>query len=299
MNWLLQWSFDPGIVAAIALAAILYWRGRRRLSDVRRGVPLERWRVASFYAGLVVVLLALESPIDVLSAYLFSFHMIQHLLLIMVAAPLILMGDPGVSIMRGVPLSLRRSVLGSGARQGWLHHLGHWFGRLNHPVPAAVIFLVDLYLWHWNFLFNLTLQNDAVHAFEHLCFLGTALLLWTQVIDQRALHPRLGHFQRAIFTVIVGGLSNLLAMYFVFSTVPLYTYARVINRPFGMTALGDQQLAGGIMWVPVLFLFAGAFATFMYLGLGEDAEAAPQAAVETPYRVIPRRAPGDVGGRHV
>lgn len=299
MNWLTQWSFDPGIVVGIALAAVLYWRGRRKLSDARRGAPLSRWHVLAFYGGLAVIVVALESPIDVLGATLFSFHMIEHLLLIMIAAPLILLGDPAITIMRGVPLTARRAVLGN-ARQGWLHGLASVFGAVNRPIPAAAIFLGDLYLWHWSYLFNLTLSSGVVHVGEHLCFLLTALLLWTQVIDQRALHPRLTYFQRAIYTILVGSLSNLLAMYFVFSTVPLYKYARVIHRPFGLTALGDQQLAGGIMWVPVLFLFSGAFAAFMYLGLAADAQQSdPVPSAGAPYKLLSEPTPSNAGGRYV
>lgn len=300
MNWLTQWSFDPGIVAGVAVASVLYWRGRRRLSDARRGPPTSRWHVLAFYAGLVVVLLALETPVDALAATLFSFHMIEHLLLIMIAAPLILLGDPAVTLMRGVPLTTRRNVLGK-VGQSQIHTLGSAFGTINRPIPAAAIFLADLYLWHWNYLFNLTLRNDAVHVAEHLCFLLTALLLWTQVIDQRALHPRLTYFQRAIYAVLVGAAGNLLAMYFVFSTVPLYSYARVTHRPFGLTALGDQQLAGGIMWVPVLFLFSGAFAVFMYLGLAEDARQVDAVipSPEAPYNLLPKRTQGSAGGRYV
>ncbi len=298
MNYWTEWSFDPGIVAGIVLAGILYWLGRRRLHDVRRGLPLNRRRIAAFYAGLGVVLIALESPIDSLGEVLFSFHMIQHLLLMMVAAPLILLGDPGVTIVRGIPLSIRRAVLGRGAKQGWLHTLGAWFGKLNQPVPAAIVFLVDLYVWHWDYLWNLTLRNDAVHAVEHLCFLFIALLLWTQVIDQRVLHPRLTYFQRAIYSILVGAAGNLLAMYFVFSSVPLYSYAHEVGRPFGMTALGDQQIAGAIMWVPVLFLFSGAFAIFMYRGLADDAsQNDPLPAAAPQYSLLPKQA-DSMGGHH-
>jgi putative membrane protein len=298
MNYWTQWSFDPGIVAAIVVAAILYWRGRRRLNEVRRGPPLTRWRIVAFYCGLGVVLVALESPIDTLGAVLFSFHMIQHLLLIMVAAPLILLGDPGVTMMRGVPLGARRAVLGRGARQGWLRGLGAIATRVNRPVPAAGIFIADLYIWHWNYLWNLTLENDTIHGLEHLCFLFTALLLWTQVIEQRVLHLRLTNFQRAVYTVLVGSLGNFLAMYFVFASKPLYDYAQEIHRPFGMTALGDQQIAGAIMWVPVLLLFSGAFAVFMYRGLADDAQHADaRPGAEPQYKLLPKRA-HSMGGQH-
>lgn len=201
-------------------------------------------------------------------------------------------------MMRGVPLSARRAVLGRGARQGWLQRLGAFVATVNRPTPAAAIFIADLYLWHWNYLWNLTLENDTIHALEHVCFLFTALLLWTQVIEQRALHPRLTNFQRAVYTVLVGSLGNFLAMYFVFASKPLYNYALEIHRPFGMTALGDQQIAGAIMWVPVLLLFSGAFGVFMYRGLADDAQqidAHPGAGPQ--YKLLPKRA-DSMGGQH-
>lgn len=298
MHALTNWSFDPGIVAGIAAAALLYWRGRRRLTDLRRGGPSTWYRTLSFYLGLAVLAVALQSDIDILGATSFAFHMIQHLLVIMVAAPLILLGDPVVTVMRGVPLSLRRTVLQAGSRRPWFHTAIALFGRLNTPIPAAVLFLADLYFWHWNVMFNLTLQNDVAHATEHLSFLGTALLLWAQVIDTRVLHPTLSYLQRAVYVVLVGASGNLLAMYFVFSTVPLYHYARLLHHPFGLSALADQQYAGVIMWVPVLLLFAGAFGVLVYLGLGEDARTAHlQSTSMSTYRLLPRQ-PGNLGGRN-
>jgi cytochrome c oxidase assembly factor CtaG len=302
MNWLAQWSFDPSVVIGLVLAALLYWRGRhphagtrpagrwRLLSVVSetRKAPPRLWHALSFYAGLAVIFVALESPIDALSAYLFSFHMIQHLLLIMVAAPLLLLGDPAVTLLRGIPLTLRRPALQSLARRSWVRQAVRRLSLLARPRSVFVIFTVDLYLWHWNWLFNLTLQYDAVHLLEHLCFLVTAILFWSQVINQRALHARLSYTQRAAYTVITAAASNFLAMYFVFTPKPLYTaYAHIAHRPFGMTALGDQQVAGAIMWVPVLFLFGGAFAVCLYKALGEDeGETSAVPPGETPYSMV-------------
>lgn len=294
MTWpsvLLQWSFDPSVVVGIVLAAVLYWRGRTpvAIARERRNALTYRWQAVSFYTGLVVVFVALESPIDTLSASLFTFHMLQHLLLIMVAAPLLLLGDPAITLLRGVSLTGRRAVLGYAARQTWVHRVGRvasWFMR---PAPAFFIFTFDLYLWHWNKLFNLTLQNDAVHLLEHSCFLITALLFWSQVVDQRALHARLSYVQRAIFTLLASAASNVLALYFVFTPRVLYSaYADQTHRSFGMTGLGDQQLAGALMWIPVLFIFGGAFAVCLYKALSEDeherADAVP--AGTTPYSMV-------------
>jgi putative membrane protein len=275
MTWpenLTRWSIDPSIVIGIAIAVVLYWRGRRPLTVVRDGRRQTRpWNAAAFYAGILVIVAALESPIDALSASLFSFHMVQHLLLIMVAAPLLLLGDPAMTMLRGFPLALRRSVLGFAARQPWVRRLASALSWLARPQIVFIVFLVDLYLWHWSRLFDLTLRNDAVHLLAHLCFLGTSLLFWSQVIGQRAIHARLPYVWRAVYILITAFASNLLAMYFVFTPKPLYAaYAQLASRPYGMSALGDQQLAGAIMWVPVLFLFGGAFAVCLYKALAED-----------------------------
>lgn len=270
---LLRWSIDPSIVLGILLTIALYWRGTAR--SLRVVGPTSRQsripQALAFAAGLIVVILALESPIDYLSASLFSFHMIQHLLLIMVAAPLLLLGDPGVTIMRGTPLEVRRAVLRAGSRRRWVRQFVRGASKAGSPRGAFIIFAADLYLWHWSKLFNLTLQNGAVHLIEHLCFLLTALLWWSQVIDQRAVHARLSYAQRAVFTVLTAAVSNVLALYFVFAPLPLYSaYADLKSRAYGMTVLGDQQIAGAIMWVPVLFVFGGAFAVCLYKALAED-----------------------------
>lgn len=290
MNWpavLTQWSFDPAIVIGIGLAAVLYRCGMRNaIRPVGERKAVLRWRAPAFYAGLGVIVLALESPIDALSTRLFTFHMIQHLLLIMVAAPLMILGDPAITLLRGVPLSLRRVTLGFLARRAWVHHLGALFSWIMTPVSAFLIFLIDLYLWHWTWLFDLTLRNNAVHLTEHLCFLATSMLFWSQVIDQRAVHARLSYARRAAYLAIIMPGSNLLAMYFVFTPKPLYAYAG-LPRLYGMTALGDQQIAGAVMWVPVMFLMGGALAVCLYKAIMEsEHEAVPLTFGETPYSTV-------------
>jgi cytochrome c oxidase assembly factor CtaG len=295
MTWqstLSQWSLDPSVVVGVVLAGALYWRGQRPLSIVVGGRPrsVRLWQAGAFYAGLLVIVVALESPIDYLSASLFTFHMIQHLLLIMVAAPLLVLGDPGITMLRGVPLRMRRQALGFAVRQPWIHLIGRLVAWLRRPTQTFVVFIAVLYLWHWNWLFNLTLENDTVHVLEHICFLAVALLFWSQIIEQRAVRTRLSYARRAVYIVLTGAASNVLAMYFVFAPRPLYTaYSQLPSRPFGMTTLGDQQMAGAVMWVPVLFLFAGAFAVCLYKAIGESEHEDIVPAADASYSLLPVR----------
>lgn len=279
-----QWSVDPSIVIGVVAAAVLYWRGWRPLSANR---PSARrfWNAAAFYAGLTVVVLSLESPLDVLAAHLFTFHMIQHLGLIVVAAPLLILGDPGLTMLRGIPLSTRRSVLGAIAQSPKIRRLGVVGRPFRSPTFVAVLFVFDLYIWHWSVLFNSTLSNGTIHVGEHLCFLITALLFWSQIIDQRGLHAHLSYLQRALYTVLVGAAGNVLAMYLVFAPRPLYAgYASLPSRLYGMSTLVDQQIAGAIMWVPVLFIFGATFSALLYKALQEDERQTPVIATgAAPY----------------
>lgn len=276
LNMLLRdWSFEPLVIVPLVLAGCLYWLGGR----TPRGAARDWWRADCFYLGLVTIFVALEGPVDWFDGQLFWVHMLQHLMLIMVAAPLLVLGDPVMPFIRSSPLRPRRKVLKVVSRQSALKRAGHLVSSVATPWPVAIVFTLDLYLWHWSWLFNLTLQNQVIHDVEHVCFLVTALVLWSQVIDQKPLRAQMGYLHRAAYIVIVGAAGNLLAMYFVFAQRPLYTqYASLHPRPFGMGALMDQQLAGALMWVPVLFVFATAFAICLYKWLGEQER--PERATE-------------------
>ncbi len=271
-----HWSLDPSVGIGVAVAAVLYWRGWRSLGIVRSGRRVgalghRRWNALAFYAGLLIVVIALESPIDWLSPQLFTFHMLQHLLLIMAGAPLLVLGDPAMTLLRGLPLSWRRRSLGFAARRSWIERAGRRLAWVRSPRTIFAVFIADLYLWHWSWLYDLTLQNNAVHLIEHASFLLTSLLFWSQVIDQRGMPARLSYARRAAYLVFTAAASNILALYLVFAPKAVYPwYAHLTSRPFGMSALGDQQIAGALMWVPVLMLFGGAFAVCLFKALGED-----------------------------
>ena len=270
----------PLLLVAVALA--LHIAGERRVVAMRRR-PRDRrarWRAASFYAGLATIVVALAGPIDTYASKLFWVHMVQHVLLLTVAAPLIVLGAPWMSIWRPLPLGFRRGVAGAIARDRWaapMRAAGHWLGS---PVGAFVAFNVNLILWHIPVMYDLTLRYLGVHALEHTTFLLFGVLLWSQVIDSPPLRVRLRPDMAVYYMLASGVVSWLLSLVLAFAPSPLYpVYAHLANRPGGISALADQQIAGGVMLGPgsvsiTLFVFLG-----LYRWLGrEDETAAAEAA---------------------
>jgi putative membrane protein len=245
-----DWSLDPPLVLVVDLA-ILYWIGDRRTVTPQRKRGEQRWRSACFYAGLFVLAVALASPIEPLSEQLFWVHMVQHILLLVVAAPLIVVAQPWVRLWRCLPLDTRRWLargLSQGARTAPLRSLSRFLGD---PVVAFVAFSAVLLAWHLPFMFDATLRSGTLHALEHTLFFSTALMFWKQVIPSPPLHIRLVAAQRVVYAI--GGMivSWALAVVLALAPHPLYShYAHLAGRPGGITALADQHLAAGIMWVP-------------------------------------------------
>ena len=245
-----DWSLDPALVLVIA-TALLYLAGdTRRIAPARLRAE-RRWRSVSFYSALALLAIALDSPLDALSAKLFWVHMVQHVVLLLVAPPLIIMARPWMRLWGPLPLGWRRPLartLGTSVRTAWLRRLSRALGR---PLPSFMLFCGVLLAWHVPALFNATLRSTALHALEHTLFLGTALMFWKQVINSPPLRARLGAAERIVYVLGAMVVSWILAVVLAFAPHPLYaTYAHEVSRPGNITALGDQQLAAGIMWVP-------------------------------------------------
>ncbi len=239
------WSFEPGVLLGVAAGAAAYAVGLRRLwraAGVGRGIA--RWQAAAFALGLATILLALVSPLDALADTLFAAHMSQHLLLILVAPPLLLWGNPIVALLWALPRARRAALL------AWWRAspLRHEWDAISHPAAAWTLHAATLLAWHVPPLFDAALRNDAVHALEHASFLGTALLFWWPV-----LHPagrrRLGYGGALLYVfamfMLGGGLGALLT----FTSAVLYAYGPGTGA-WGLSPLQDQQLAGLIMWIP-------------------------------------------------
>jgi cytochrome c oxidase assembly factor CtaG len=230
-------------------------------------VPAERLRTAAFVAGLATIVVALESPIDRYADTLFWVHMTQHVLLLTVAPPLILFGRPWPRMWRALPLSWRtnlgRTLAGSRATAP--------IRRLARPWPAWLLFNGAVAAWHIPGAYDLTLTSSAVHDLEHAIFFFGGLLFWARVIDPGPLRPRLSWPVRIAYVVGAMVVSWVIAIILVMAQHPLYPhYAALAHRPGGISAGTDQQLAGGVMWVPGSIAYSIAVFVGFYRWLEPD-----------------------------
>jgi putative membrane protein len=245
-----DWSLDPPLVL-VADLAVLYWIGSRRTVTPARKAAAQRLRSAAFYGALVVLAIALASPLEKLSEELFWAHMVQHVLLMLVAAPLVVIAQPWVRLWRSVPLAGRRRIAGTFMHDEHAAPLRAISRTLGAPTAGLVIFTVVLLGWHLPVMFDATLSSGALHALEHTLFFAASVLMFKQVIASPPLHATLNDTQRLLYVIAAMTVSWILAVVLAIAPSPLYShYAHLASRPGGISALADQQLAAGVMWVP-------------------------------------------------
>jgi cytochrome c oxidase assembly factor CtaG len=227
--------------------------------------PWQWWRTTLFFLGLATLVLALASGIEIVAGDVFSIHMIQHMLLTTVAAPLLMLGAPIRPILRGLPTAVRRTVVrpiaGSHAVRALMH-------LLRHPLVAVGIYVGGLYLWHWPALYDAAVENPALHGLEHAHFLIGALLFWSVVIDPEPFKGTLPYAARIVYVLLAGAAQNtLLGGLLSFSSRVYYTHYIDTSARLGFDALTDQRIGGAIMWVPgdAIFLIAASGAFFIWL----------------------------------
>ncbi len=232
---LTAWTFDPTVVAALLATAVLYLRGVRR---VRRPDRKLANRAACFLGGLVVLWLALQSPIDTYADVRLSTHMVQHLLLTMVAAPLLVLGAP-------VTLGLRASS--AAFRHRWLLPLlRSWPVRLlSVPVVSWAQFALVLWASHFSPLYEAAVRSDGVHALEHLLYVASAVLFWSPVVGIDPSPKRLTHPARLLYLFLAMPQASFLGLAMWGATRVLYPSYQAALGP--AAALDDQHLAGTIM----------------------------------------------------
>jgi cytochrome c oxidase assembly factor CtaG len=246
-----SWTFEPWIIVPALLTGAIYLRGWWQL---HRALPknFSVWRLIAFQAGLLTLFLALASPLHPLAELLLQFHMIQHLLLMMVAPPLLLLGAPTLPFLRGVPRPLLHG-LGPLFASRPLQRLGH---LVTHPIVCLVAFTVTNTGWHVPALYELALRSQLWHEVQHLCFLVAALLFWYPVVQPWPSRLRWPRWAIIPYLLVADIQNTALSAFLIFSERVLYPTYAAAPRLWNIAPLDDQAAAGAIMWVPgsVIFL---------------------------------------------
>jgi putative membrane protein len=255
----LDWTGGPALLWVLG-AALLYWLGGRR----RRRPAGGAWRTAALVGGLLAIVVALDSPIDSLADELFWVHMVQHILLIGVATPLLALARPWNRMWRGFPLAYRRDVAAAIAAPRWrrLRAIASFCGG---AVASWLLFNVTFCAWHLPILYDAALRWEFVHAFEHLTFFATALLFWTRVVYSPPWRSTLTEIGKLVYlgsTMVIGWV---LAIVLALAGSPIYSvYADEASRPGHISAFTDQQFAAGVMWVPGSIAYSVAIVAIAY-----------------------------------
>ena len=240
------WKLEPGTVVPLALSAALYLRGAR----LSRGAT--RREMACFWSGLAILTLALVSPLHPLGEALFSAHMAQHEILMLLAAPLLALSRPLAPFLWGLPAGWRRA-LGQWSKTPAVRKA--WQGA-TEPLSAWWIHAAALWGWHVPVLFQATLRSEWVHAAQHLSFFLSALLFWWSLFHARG---RMGQGQSVFYIFTTAVHTGILGALLTFAPTVLYPAYTPTAPLWGVTALQDQQIGGLIMWVPagVVYLAVG------------------------------------------
>jgi putative membrane protein len=243
---LYAWAWDPLILLGLVIAAVLYWRGATQEHGLRR------WERSCYWAGWCSLFIALVSPLHPMGEVLFSAHMAQHEILMLISAPLLVLGRPLIPYLWGLPLNARK-LAGEATRSNGVQAVWSWIAR---PVNAWWIHAVALWGWHAPSLFQATVESDFIHTLQHLSFLGSALLFWWALLRGR--HAESNYGLAVLYVFSTGVHSSILGALLTFSQRVWYPVYTQTTGPWGLTPLEDQQIGGLIMWVPAGLVFVAA-----------------------------------------
>ncbi|MFI5226646.1 MAG: cytochrome c oxidase assembly protein [Candidatus Limnocylindrales bacterium] len=248
---LLDWTFDPLIAIPLFVAGIAYVWAVRRVDREHPANPVPRIRIVTFIAGLLAIEIALQSIVERYDTTFFSVHMVQHLLLTLIAPPLLALGAPVTLLLR---------VSRPGFRQRFLLPILHSrvASVLSFPVFTWFFFAGVMWATHFSPIFERSLVDPGVHDAEHALYLTAGILFWWPAV---ALDPspwRMSHPARMLYTGLQMPQNTFLAFVILNASVPLYAHYANLNLPWGPTAVADQQLAGAIMWIvgDLVFMFS-------------------------------------------
>jgi putative membrane protein len=248
------WEVRPIVLIVLLTMGTLYFVGWRRLRRQSAHQKLATGlRLASYFSGLGIIALSLMSPIDRLGGQLFFMHMVQHMLFMMLAAPLLWLAEPFPIALWALPGKARHQVGGLFTSDSAFRRT---FAAATSPAICWLIF-VSIYLgWHDPQAYNAALYHDWVHDIQHITFFGASMLYWWPVIGAAPhIHARFPEWAKLPYLIGTIPPNMFIGVSIAFATDVRYTYYESIPRFFGFTVMQDQQLSGAIMWIVGSMMF--------------------------------------------
>ncbi|MGD0306209.1 MAG: cytochrome c oxidase assembly protein [Candidatus Acidiferrales bacterium] len=258
-----SWSLPIGVNVAIVVSLLIYIRGWLRIR--RTGADAFSFsRLVVFACGMLALWLAIGSPLEALDDSSLVAHMVQHLLLMLAAPPLILLGAPALPFLHGLPSWFVRVPLGAFLRSRAVQKFGE---VITEPLFCWIAAMVVMIGWHVPAAFELALRSDGWHNFEHICFFVTSILFWWPVVQPWPSVARWPRWAMPIYLLLGMIAGSLVSAYMTFSDAILYPSYAHAPRIFAMSPLDDQVAAGGLMWfvMTVAFLIPSVVITVRYL----------------------------------
>jgi len=250
-----SWEWRFVVIAIVTLSSSVYINGfahirtlrnRSASRDVVGLVPY--WRLLCYLGGILCIILALLSPVEVLSGQLFFMHMIQHMLLVMCAPPLLLVSNPFPILLWGLPVKVRNVVAGLFVGSSLLRKL---LKRYAGPSAIWITFVMVYIGWHDPMLYEAALRSKFVHDIEHISFFLISMLFWWHVTSAAPrVHQNLAYGKRIAYLLVTIPVNMITGVIITFSRQPIYEYYVKIQRPWSLTVMQDQMLGGIIMWIP-------------------------------------------------
>ena len=270
------WNWNPLPTLLLLVAAYLYLNGLANWE--RPSHPINLWQKISFFTGLFLIFIALQSPLDNLSEHMLSFHQLQHFLLRMLAPLLVLLGAPLTPVLRGLPPWALQGFVRPMVRHPLARAV---YEKLTNPVITTVLFMGILYLWQFPGVFNLALRNEFVHALMHVTMMSSGFIFYWAVIDPKPRRSRIHYGVRVLYLGLIVLPNTLLGAAITFSRGIIYTGYQDVHQPFNISLLTDQQLGGLLLWVPgdMMSILAAGIVMIMWY---EREEAANNASQPTP-----------------
>jgi len=258
-----DWSPPIFLTTAILLTAILYTRGWFAIRKTRPTL-FPAWRLGAFLLGLAIIWLAIGSPLDGFADALLSAHMVEHLLLMSFAPPLLLLGYPAVPLLRGLPRVVIISVLGPLLRSRGLRSLGHF---LVIPLVAWLAMNLTFLGWHVPAAYDFALEHEHWHEFEHLLFLSTSILFWWPLIRPWPTSSHYPGWYMLPYLILADIVNTALSAFLAFCDRPVYVYYLRQPNPFHISPQSDQVAGAVIMWVlgSLVFLIPAVVVTIKLL----------------------------------